>query len=75
VSPYLRQKKRNDLPSTCNTTNSFAIVTRNYNQRPINDRRKQMTTEEQIKSAIDSLNEAMQALKDLGLMTEGDEDE
>ena len=34
-----------------------------------------MTTEEQIKSAIDSLNEAMQALKDLGLMTEGDEDE
>jgi hypothetical protein len=29
-----------------------------------------MTTEQQIKSAIDSLNEAMQALKDLGLMTE-----
>jgi hypothetical protein len=34
-----------------------------------------MTTEEQIKSAIDSLNEAMQALKDCGLMTEEDEDE
>jgi hypothetical protein len=34
-----------------------------------------MTTEGQIKSAIDSLNEAMQALRDLGLMTEGDEDE
>jgi hypothetical protein len=34
-----------------------------------------MTTEQQIKSAIDSLNEAMQALKDLGFMTEGDEDE
>jgi hypothetical protein len=34
-----------------------------------------MTTEQQIKSAIDSLNEAMQALRDLGLMTEGDEDE
>jgi hypothetical protein len=34
-----------------------------------------MSTEQQIKSAIDSLNEAMQALKDLGLMTEGDEDD
>jgi hypothetical protein len=34
-----------------------------------------MTTEQQIKSAIDSLNEAMQALKDLGFITEGDEDE
>lgn len=34
-----------------------------------------MTTEQQIKSAIDSLNEAMQALRDLGLMTEGDDDE
>ncbi len=34
-----------------------------------------MTTEQQIKSAIDSLNEAMQALKDLGFITEGDEDD
>jgi len=34
-----------------------------------------MTTEQQIKSAIDSLNEAMQALRELGLMTEGDEDD
>lgn len=34
-----------------------------------------MSTEQQIKSAIDSLNEAMQALKDLGFITEGDEDE
>jgi hypothetical protein len=34
-----------------------------------------MTTEQQIKSAIDSLNEAMQALKDLGFITEGEEDE
>jgi len=34
-----------------------------------------MSTEQQIKSAIDTLNEAMQALKDLGLMTDGDEDE
>ena len=34
-----------------------------------------MTTEQQIKSAIDSLNEAMQALRELGLMTESDEDE
>jgi hypothetical protein len=42
MNPYLRQEKRNDLPSTCITTNSFAIVTRNYNQRPINDRRKRM---------------------------------
>ena len=37
--------------------------------------RATMNKEQQIKSAIDSLNEAMQALKDLGLMTEGDEDE
>jgi hypothetical protein len=35
----------------------------------------EMTTEQQIKSAIDSLNEAMQALRELGLMTEGDEDD
>lgn len=34
-----------------------------------------MSTEQQIKSAIDSLNEAMQALKDYGLMIEEDEDE
>jgi hypothetical protein len=34
-----------------------------------------MTTEQQIKSAIDSLNEAMQALRELGLMTEEEEDE
>lgn len=34
-----------------------------------------MTTEQQIQSAIDSLNEAMQALRELGLMTEGDEDD
>jgi hypothetical protein len=34
-----------------------------------------MTTEQQIKSAIDSLNEAMQALRELGLLTEEEEDE
>jgi hypothetical protein len=34
-----------------------------------------MSTEQQIASAIDSLNEAMQALRDLGLMTEGEEEE
>ena len=34
-----------------------------------------MSTEQQIKSAIDSLNEAMQALKDLGLMTEEEEED
>ena len=34
-----------------------------------------MTTEQQVKSAIDSLNQAMQALRDLGLMTEEEEDE
>ena len=33
-----------------------------------------MTTEQQIKSAIDSLNEAMQALRELGLLTEEEED-
>lgn len=34
-----------------------------------------MTTEQQIKSAIESLNEAMQALRELGLLTEEEEDE
>jgi hypothetical protein len=34
-----------------------------------------MTTEKQIETAIDSLREALQALKDLGFITEGDEDE
>ena len=33
-----------------------------------------MTTEQQIKSAIDSLNEAMQALRELGLLTEEEEE-
>ena len=43
---------------------------------PIAQRQEnEMSTEQQIQSAIDSLNEAMQALRDLGLMTEGDEDE
>lgn len=34
-----------------------------------------MNTEQQIKSAIDTLNEALQLMKDLGLVTEGNEDE
>jgi hypothetical protein len=34
-----------------------------------------MSTEQQIKSAIDSLNEAMQALRELGLMVEEEEEE
>lgn len=34
-----------------------------------------MNTEQQIQTAIDSLNEAMQLMKELGLITEGDEDE
>lgn len=34
-----------------------------------------MSTEKQIQSAIDSLNEAMELMKKLGLITEGDEDE
>ena len=75
MNPYLRQEKRNDLPSTCITTNSFAIVTRNHNQRPINDRRKRMSTQEEQALALKTLHEAIQALKDCGLMTEGDEDE
>jgi hypothetical protein len=33
-----------------------------------------MTTEQQIQSAIDSLNEAMQALRELGLLTEEEEE-
>jgi hypothetical protein len=34
-----------------------------------------MSTEQQIKSAIDSLNEAMQALRELGLITDEEETE
>jgi hypothetical protein len=34
-----------------------------------------MSTEQQIKSAIDTLNEALQLMKDLGFVTEGDEDD
>ena len=75
LTHHLRQKKRNDLPSTCITTNSFAIVTRNYNQRPINDRRYRMTTEETQALALKTLHEAIQALKDCGLMTEDNDDE
>lgn len=32
-----------------------------------------MTTEQQIKSAIDTLNEALELMKQLGFVTEGDE--
>jgi hypothetical protein len=35
----------------------------------------EMSTEQQIQSAIDSLNEAMKLMKELGLITEGEEDE
>jgi hypothetical protein len=35
----------------------------------------EMSTEQQIKSAIDSLNEAMQALRELGLMVEEEDSE
>ena len=35
----------------------------------------EMNTEQQIHTAIDSLNEAMRLMKELGLITEGDEDE
>lgn len=34
-----------------------------------------MSTKEQIDTAITSLEQAMQALRDLGLITEADEDE
>jgi hypothetical protein len=34
-----------------------------------------MSTEKQIQSAIDSLNEAMQLMKNLGLITEEEETE
>ncbi len=33
-----------------------------------------MTTEQQIKSAIDTLNEALQLMQDLGLITEEEEE-
>ena len=34
----------------------------------------EMSTEQQIKSAIDSLNEAMQALRDLGFLVDDEEE-
>lgn len=34
-----------------------------------------MSTEQSVNLAVESLKEAIQALKDLGLMTEEDEDE
>jgi hypothetical protein len=34
-----------------------------------------MSNQQQIDEAISTLEQAMQALRDLGLMTEGDEDE
>lgn len=34
-----------------------------------------MSTEQQIKSAIDTLNEALQLMQELGLITEDEEDE
>lgn len=34
-----------------------------------------MSTEQQIKSAIDTLNEALELMQQLGFITEGDEDE
>lgn len=34
-----------------------------------------MSTEQQIKSAIDTLNEALQLMQELGLITEGNEEE
>ena len=34
-----------------------------------------MNTEQQIKSAIDTLNEALQLMKDLGFVTEREEEE
>jgi hypothetical protein len=36
---------------------------------------KKMTTEQQIKSAIDTLNEALELMQKLGFVTEGDEDD
>jgi len=34
-----------------------------------------MTTEQQIKSAIDTLNEALELMKQLGFVTEGEDEE
>lgn len=34
-----------------------------------------MTTEQQIKSAIDTLNEALELMQQLGFITEGEEEE
>jgi hypothetical protein len=42
---------------------------------PIAQRQEnEMSTEQQIQTAIDSLNEAMRLMKELGLITEGDEE-
>jgi hypothetical protein len=36
---------------------------------------QQMSTEQQIKSAIDTLNEALELMQKLGFVTEGDEED
>ena len=46
------------------------------NQRmPTRTGEQVMTTEQQIKSAIDTLNEALELMKQLGFVTEGEEEE
>jgi hypothetical protein len=58
------------LASVCakiqNHTNTHTAIA----QRQENE----MNTEQQIQTAIDSLNEAMRLMKELGLITEGDEE-
>jgi hypothetical protein len=52
---------------TQNHTNTLTTIA----QRQENE----MSTEQQIQTAIDSLNEAMKLMKELGLITEGEEEE
>jgi hypothetical protein len=59
------------LVGVCVKTQSHTNTHTAIAQRQENE----MSTEQQIKSAIDSLNEAMQALRELGLMTEEEEDD
>jgi hypothetical protein len=59
------------LVGVCVKTQSHTNTHTAIAQRQENE----MSTEQQIQSAIDSLNEAMKLMKELGLITEGDEDD
>ena len=59
------------MVGVCVKTQSHTNTLTTIAQRQENE----MSTEQQIQTAIDSLNEAMKLMKELGLITEGNEEE